>query len=93
MQLTNDRNELVHDRTSAGIGAGALRSVASIGDLNNDGILDIAVGIPPGGEHGLESGAVVICMLRPNGSILAHETIASPRTRSSTYPAASILVE
>lgn len=45
------------------------RSVASIGDINNDGINDIAVGAPGENSGGTDKGAVYICFMDTDGTV------------------------
>ena len=51
-------------------------ALAGIGDLNNDGIPDLAVGAPGKDERGPERGAVWILFLNSNGSVLDEQLIA-----------------
>lgn len=50
-------------------------AVASIGDLNNDGINDIAVGAEYDGDGGYWSGAVWILFLNTDGTVQSHNKI------------------
>lgn len=45
-------------------------SVAKIGDVNGDGVQDIAVGAPGDNSDGRHSGAVYILMLKKDGAVL-----------------------
>lgn len=51
-------------------------ALAGIGDLNNDGIPDLAVGAPGKDERGPERGAVWILFLNSDGSVLDEQLIA-----------------
>ena len=50
-------------------------AVSSIGDLNNDGVNDIAVGAEYDGEAGYWSGAVWILFLNSDGTVQSHTKI------------------
>lgn len=50
-------------------------SVARVGDLDGNGAIDIAVGIPLDSEAANESGAVWILMLNANGSVIGNAKI------------------
>lgn len=50
-------------------------SVASLGDLGNDGFLDLAVGAPGGDAGGINSGAVWIVTLLPDGTVRSERRI------------------
>ncbi|MBI4647415.1 MAG: FG-GAP repeat protein, partial [Bacteroidia bacterium] len=45
------------------------RSIANVGDLNGDGIVDIAVGAFCDSDDGLNKGAVWLLFLNPNGTV------------------------
>ncbi len=53
------------------------RSVASLGDLDGDGVTDIAVGAPTDGTGGTRRGAIWILFLNSNGTVKRHVKIAS----------------
>ncbi len=50
-------------------------SVASLGDLDGDGVGDLAVGMPHDDDEGTDRGAVWILFLNPNGTVKAHQKI------------------
>jgi len=53
-------------------------SLAALGDLNGDGVPDLAAGLPNADDSGLSnSGAVLILFLAPDGSAAAHARFAS----------------
>ncbi len=52
-------------------------SCAGIGDLNHDGVDDLAVGAPGDDDGGVDRGAVWILFLRADGSVLAHQKISA----------------
>lgn len=53
------------------------RSVASLGDLDGDGVIDLAVGAPTDGTGGTRRGAIWILFLRTDGTVKRHVKIAS----------------
>ena len=69
--------------TSGGFGAGIDDgdrlggSVARLGDLDGDGINDIAVGADLDDDGGLDRGAAHILFLNPNGTVKAEQKISS----------------
>lgn len=52
-------------------------AVESIGDIDNDGVPDIAVGANYDGEGGYQTGAVWILFLNPDGTVKSHQKINS----------------
>lgn len=52
-------------------------SVASLGDLDGDGTVDLAVGAVNDDDGGVDRGAVWILFLKPNGTVKSHVKIAS----------------
>ncbi|MCH9650234.1 MAG: integrin alpha [Deltaproteobacteria bacterium] len=52
-------------------------SVASPGDLDGDGIPDLAVGAPFDGDGAVASGALWILFLHPNGTVKSHQKISN----------------
>jgi len=52
-------------------------AVAAIGDLNGDGIPDLAVGTPDSDENGPERGAIWILFLRADGKVLSERQITN----------------
>ncbi len=52
-------------------------AIASIGDINNDGINDLAVGAPFDDEDGTDRGAVYILFMNNNGTVNFTQKIAS----------------
>jgi len=51
-------------------------SVASLGDLDGDGIGDLAVGAPGDGDGGQSRGAVWVLFLDPNGRVTSEQKIS-----------------
>jgi len=51
-------------------------SLANIGDLNGDGVTDIAVGARQDGDGGTDRGAVWILFLNANGTVKSHQKIS-----------------
>ncbi len=52
-------------------------AVAGLGDLDGDGIGDVAVGAPASDDNGSEAGAVWILFLNSNGSVKSHQKISN----------------
>lgn len=52
-------------------------SLASIGDFDNDGVPDIAVGSYFDNDGGIQSGAVYLLFLNRNGTVKSHQKISS----------------
>lgn len=48
----------------------------SIGDVNGDGVPDMAVGAPYDDDGGADRGAVWVLFLNPNGTVLSHQKIS-----------------
>ena len=51
-------------------------SVASIGDLNGDGVTDLAVGAHTDDDGGEETGAVWVLFLNVDGTVSTHQKIS-----------------
>jgi len=51
-------------------------ALAALGDLNGDGVTDLAVGAPFDGDGGPRRGAIWILLLKPDGSVLAEQKIS-----------------
>ena len=51
-------------------------SVATLGDLDGDGVVDLAVGAPDDDDGGSARGAVWILFLRADGTVKAHQKIS-----------------
>lgn len=51
-------------------------SVATLGDVNGDGITDIAAGAVKDADGGRENGAVYVLFLTPTGTVAAHQKIS-----------------
>jgi len=54
-------------------------AVAAIGDLNRDGVPDLAVGAPESDDGAASSGAVWILFLRPNGYVAGKHKLSGAR--------------
>jgi hypothetical protein len=52
-------------------------SLTNLGDLNLDGVVDLAVGAPGDDEGGTDAGAVWILFLTANGTVLSEHKIAA----------------
>lgn len=52
-------------------------AVGAVGDLDADGVVDVAVGAPSDDEGGSDRGAVWILLLQPDGSVKAQRKIGS----------------
>ena len=50
--------------------------VAGVGDLDGDGIPDLAVGAPGDDDGGIQRGAIWILHLHPNGTVKTHQKIS-----------------
>jgi hypothetical protein len=73
------------------------KSIASVGDLDGDGIVDLAVGArnDSTGDYGYNRGAVYVLMLNADGTVkdstkIAHETNGGPTLSDQDYFGASI---
>ena len=53
------------------------QSVASMGDLDGDGVADLAVGVNRDDDGGVERGAVWVLFLDADGTVRAHQKISS----------------
>ena len=51
-------------------------AVTSIGDVNRDGIVDLAVGVPGDDDGGTDRGAVWILFMNNNGTVFAQQKIS-----------------
>ena len=51
-------------------------SVAAVGDLNNDGVLDLVVGAPGDDDGGIDRGALWVLFLNSNGTVSSEQKIA-----------------
>lgn len=64
-------------------------SLATVGDLDGDGITELAVGTPTNGAIAQNSGSVVLLRMNANGSVKGRSTMASGVGGLSTLPAAA----
>ncbi|MEZ6063708.1 MAG: FG-GAP-like repeat-containing protein [Planctomycetaceae bacterium] len=53
------------------------RSLTNIGDLDSDGVTDIAVGVPGDDDGGSNRGAVYILFLNSDGTVKSHQKIST----------------
>lgn len=53
------------------------RTVANIGDLNNDGVADLAVGVQDDDDGGTNRGAVWILFMKTDGTVSSQQKISS----------------
>ena len=67
--------ERINDTFSGG--GGQFTQVSSLGDLDGDGVLDLAVGAPMDGDGGYNHGAVWILFLNADGTVKTHQKISS----------------
>ena len=52
-------------------------SVASLGDLDGDGVADLAVGVPHDDDGGTDRGAVWVLFLNADGTVKSHQKISA----------------
>ena len=52
-------------------------SCASVGDLNGDDVLDLAIGAPRDDDGGLNAGAVYVVFMQTNGDVLSHQKVSA----------------
>jgi FG-GAP repeat len=57
-------------------------SVLSVGDLNGDGVPDVAVGAPGDSESGKSTGAVYIFLMKRDGSVLFTQKVSADKDES-----------
>jgi hypothetical protein len=57
-------------------GDGFSSSVASLGDLDGDGVYDLAVGAPEEDDDGFDGGAVWILFLNADGTVKSHQKLS-----------------
>jgi hypothetical protein len=62
-------------------------ALANIGDLNNDGVTDLAVGVPNDDDGGTDRGAVWILFMNYDGTVLSSQKISSNEGGLSNDPA------
>ena len=63
------------------------QGMANIGDLDGDGVVDLAVGAPSHSDGGTDAGALFILFLRRDGSLREHVEINSFTTNGPTISA------
>jgi hypothetical protein len=51
--------------------------VSAIGDLNQDGIIDVAVGTPGDDDGGIDFGAFYLCLMNSNGTVQSQQKISA----------------
>jgi len=51
--------------------------VSAVGDLNNDGIIDLAVGAPGDDDGGTDFGAFYLCIMNSNGTVQSQQKISA----------------
>ncbi|MEJ2622336.1 MAG: integrin alpha, partial [Candidatus Thiodiazotropha sp.] len=61
-------------------------AVANIGDLNNDGITDLAVGMPNDDDGGTDRGAVWILFMNSDGTVSASQKISAEKGNLERAP-------
>ena len=71
------------------------RAVATLGDLDGDGVTEVAVGVERDSIGGQERGAVYVLFMNSNGSVksstlIAHNTNGGPNLETSAWFGASI---
>jgi hypothetical protein len=71
MKISEGEGNFTGDLTPARFGA----SVASLGDLDGDGVGDIAVGESFAGPHDFQHGSVWVLFLNSDGTVKAHQEI------------------
>ncbi|MFH1320788.1 MAG: DNRLRE domain-containing protein [Bacteroidota bacterium] len=52
------------------------QGIANIGDLNNDGIMDLAIGAPGDDDGGTDVGAIWIMFMNTNGTVASYQKIS-----------------
>ena len=72
-KISATQGNFIGNNLQAGEGFGY--RVASIGDINNDGIMDIAVGSPFSDVGGTDRGSVYVIFLNTNGTVKGHQKI------------------
>lgn len=61
-------------------------ALANIGDLNNDGVTDLAVGMPNDDDGGTDRGAVWILFMNSDGTVSASQKISSEKGNLEHHP-------